>query len=352
MDITWGVWKKPVWPARKGSGWCLRRRQSFPSSGSMSANACLHLIDPSIQRYNSASHMSPLWKRLLCGVALFSAVSSEEQTAAHKLLSPPPDEKSVQVFLTVSDIHDYPATPTQSELSVFVDKQPAKVDTVRAAKNDPLQFAVLVDTSKSEASSVALIKKAALQLFQGLATNGNQGYLVLFNYSAASSRQPLQVSQAQSMLDAAKFEGGTAVYDAIEQTCIRRLSRLGNPDTPRRVILLISDGEDNQSHVPHEVAEEAAEKEGVAVFSLITESLLSGRQGQHFLKEVSEVTGGRAIGTKNPTDAVAPLLTAIESQWALNFTPAQSLDKKVHSLGVKTSQKDIRISAPAHISVL
>ncbi len=295
--------------------------------------------------------MSFLWKRLLCGAVLFSAVSSQGQTAAQRPQSPPSDEKSVQVFLTASDTHDSPATPTQSELSVFVDKRAAKVDAVRAAKNDALLFAVLVDTSKSEASSVALVKKAALRLFEGLATNGNQGYLVLFNYSATSSRQPLQASQAQSMLDAAKFEGGTAVYDAIEQTCIRRLSRLGNPGTPRRVILLISDGEDNSSHVPRDAVENTAEKEGVAVFSLITESSLSGRQGQHFLKEVSEVTGGRAISVKNPTDPVAPLLEAIGGQWALNFTPAQSLDKKLHSLGVKTSQKDIRISAPAHISV-
>ncbi len=292
--------------------------------------------------------MSLLWKQLLCWTVLLSAVSSQGQTTAQEPHAPP-DEKSVHVFLTVSDTHDSPVTPAQSELSVFVDKQLAQVDTLRSAKNDALLFAVLLDTSKSEASSAAVVKKAALQLFQGLATNGNQGYLVPFSDLAASSRQPLQVSQVESTLDAAKFEGGTAVYDAIQQTCIRRLSRSGNPNSPRRVILLISDGEDNASHVPHDAVEETAEKEGVAVFSLIAES--SGRQGQHFLKEVSQVTGGRAITVKDPTDAVAPLLTAIENQWSLSFVPAQPVHKKVHSLSVKTSQDDIRISAPGHIFV-
>ncbi|MGA2459708.1 MAG: hypothetical protein ABSF85_19255 [Terriglobales bacterium] len=36
---------------------------------------------------------------------------------------------------------------------------------------------------------------------------------------------------------------------------------------------------------------------------------------------------------------------------ALSFVPAQPLDPKLHSLDIKTSQKDIRISAPAHIFV-
>ena len=294
--------------------------------------------------------MRPRLKQLICGVVFALAVSSQGQTAVQAPQSPP-DNKSVQVFLTASDKHDSPVVPAQSELSVSVDKQPAQVTTLRSAKSDSLLFAVVVDTSKSDASSAALIKKAALQLFQGLSTESNQGYLVLFNTSVATSKQPLQVSHAQNVLDAAKFGGGTAVYDAIAQTCVQKLSRSGNPNTPRRVILLISDGEDNQSHVTHTAAEETAEKQGVAVFSLITESSLAGPQGAHFMKEVSQNTGGRAVRVKSPTDGVTPLLTSVEDQWVLSFVPAQSLDQKLYSLGIKTSQKDVRISAPAHIFV-
>jgi Ca-activated chloride channel homolog len=294
--------------------------------------------------------MRPRWKYLLFGVILFSAVPSQEQTVVQQP-QPPTDNKSVQVFLTASDKRNSPVMPAQSELRVFVDKQPAQVYSLRAAKSDALVFAVVVDTSKSDAGGAALIKKAALQLFQGLSTDGNQGYLVLFSGSIATSRQPLQVSQAQSVLDAVKFSGGTAVYDAIEQTCIQKLSRSGNPNSPRRVILLISDGEDNQSHVTHTAAEETAEKEGVAVFSLITQTSLAGPQGEHFMRQVSQDSGGWATSVRNPTDGVAPLLMAVENQWALSFAPAQSLDQKLHSLDIKTEQKDIRISAPARFFV-
>jgi hypothetical protein len=184
-----------------------------------------------------------------------------------------------------------------------------------------------------------------------LSTDTNRGYLVLFNQAVALSKQPLQASQVQSVVDGVKFSGGTAVYDAIQQTCIQRLSRSGNLDTPRRAILLISDGEDNLSHVTSTNAEGAAEKEGIAVFSLAIRSSLAGPRGERFLKEVSHNTGGQAISVKKLTDGVGPLLTAIGDQFDVSFVPAQSLDQTTHLLEVKTSQKHVRIAAPAHISI-
>lgn len=215
--------------------------------------------------------MSLPCQQLLFVIILLSALSIRGQAAQDPRFSSP-DKQSLQVFLTVSDKHGSPARPDQSELRVSVDKQAAQISVLRSAKTDPLLFAVVVDTSRSNARSADAIRTAALQLFQGLATEHNQGYLVLFNVSAAISARPLQVSEAQKLLELAGFGGGTAVYDAIEQTCIQKLSRSGNPNAARRVMLLISDGEDNQSHVTPTKAQEEVEKEGVAVFSLVTRS--------------------------------------------------------------------------------
>jgi Mg-chelatase subunit ChlD len=292
--------------------------------------------------------MSPHWRQLFCGVILFSGVSSQNQAMAQESQSPP-NKPPVQVFLTATGKDGSPAMPAQSELSVSVDKKPAQVNTLRSAKNDTLLFAVLVDISKSEAANAELIRKATLQLFQSLATGGNQGYLVLFSHSIAISTGPLQISQVQRALNAVKFDGGTAVYDAIEQTCTQKLSRSGNPDIPRRVIVLISDGEDNSSHITHAKAEEAAEKEGVAVFFLVTRSPLPGPIAERFLKEAGHNTGGREISSQNLTEGVTPLLAAIEGQWALTFVPVQAPDQKVHSLAITSSQKHLHVSAPARV---
>jgi hypothetical protein len=281
---------------------------------------------------------------------LFFAVSSQGQTAVENP-QPPPVDKTVQVFLTASDKQGSPATTSQSEISVSVDRQPAQIGGLRSAKNDPLLFAVLVDTSGSRARAAEEIKQTTLELFQGLATAGNQGYLVLFNHSIAISTRPLQILEVKGLLDSVRFGPGTALYDAIEQTCVQKLGRLGNPDNPRRAILLITDGDDNQSHVTHTDLEAAVEKEGVAVFSMATWSSLEGTRGEKFLKEVSHDTGGQAIIVKNLADGVAPLLSAIENQASLTVVPAQSLGQGVHSLDIKSSEKDVRISGPAHIFV-
>ncbi len=297
------------------------------------------------------------WRSLLCGPILFFAVSGLGQTAVENLQSPVPDQ-TLQVFLTASDKSGSPAIPAQPELRVSVDKQPVQIDALRPAKNDPLLFAVLVDTSASTAHSANRIKQTTFQLFERLAAGGNQGYLVLFNQSAVISTRPLQVSEVRGVLENAKFGGGTAVYDAVEKTCIQKLSRSGSLDTSRRAILLISDGDDNQSHITQANAEASAEKEGVAVSSLATsssladpQSPLAGSRGEHFLREISRNTGGQAIIVKNLADGVAPLLSAIEGQWVLSFAPARSLGQGLHSLDIKSSVKDIRISAPAHIFV-
>ncbi len=147
------------------------------------------------------------WRQLIRWVVLVSAISSQAQTGVEKPPSPSAEKPSVQVFLTASDKHGSAAMPVQSEISVSVDKQPAQIRTLRSAKNDPLLFAVLVDTSASRAHSANRIKQAALQLFQRLATDGNQGYLVLFNQSVIISTRPLQVPEVKDLLENAKFGG-------------------------------------------------------------------------------------------------------------------------------------------------
>ena len=209
-----------------------------------------------------------------------------------------------------------------------------------------------MDTSKSEGPNADVIRNAVLQIFQSLSANGSQGYLVLFNEFVATSKTPLEVSQVPEALKIAKFQGGTAVYDAIEQTCTQKLSRSANTTVPRRIVILVSDGEDNSSHGPHERAEAAAQTEGVTVFSFMIPSSasLGESRGEHFMMEVSQQTGGRAIFSKNLTEGLPRLLTAIGEQWALGLTPVQSRNQKLHSLQIKSSVKDLEISAPTNIS--
>jgi len=95
-------------------------------------------------------------------------------------------------------------------------------------------------------------------------------------------------------------------------------------------------------------AYEAAEAEGVSIFSLETGS--PNRLDKFALKEFSHDTGGEFVEKKN-SDGVNSLLAAIDRQVAVSLTRIQKPDGKLHLLTVKTSQRGIHISAPAEISL-
>jgi Mg-chelatase subunit ChlD len=283
---------------------------------------------------------------LLCS-ALFLCTASQNQVTGQEAPLQPSANPPVQVYLTASGKDGSPVIPAQSGLSAFVDKQPAQVTSLHSAKEDKLLFALLVDTSTSQAPNAESIRKAATLLFQGLSTGGNQGYLVAFDTQALMSNRPLQPSEARDALNSLKFGGATSLHDAIGDTCTRILSRSKNPDFPRRAIFLITDGEDNQSRISHTKVEEIAVTEGVEIFSLATPH--SASSGKRNLNEVSNNTGGKAILDKKLEEGIEPLLAAIHSQWVLSLVPSQAPDKKWHSLVIETTQQDVFLSTPAKI---
>jgi hypothetical protein len=98
----------------------------------------------------------------------------------------------------------------------------------------------------------------------------------------------------------------------------------------------------------HTKAEQAALEEGVSVFSTVIKDPMSGERGEKFLKEISRMTGGFSTD-KSLKQAVSMLLTAIKAQWVVTLHSTQSVDRNLHSMEVKCTQKDVRISAPSGV---
>ncbi len=173
---------------------------------------------------------------ILFAAACLNASSLFCQTTMTQAIEP----GSTRVYITVSDKNNLPALFSESSLAVSIDKYPTQVLSLRQADSEKLVFAVLVDTSRSNYDHADAIRQAALQFFEGLSANDQQGYLITFDLAASATTKPIGASQAQKMLAALKFQGATALFEAIEATCETRLARAGNPSTPRRVVLLLS----------------------------------------------------------------------------------------------------------------
>jgi hypothetical protein len=287
------------------------------------------------QRLNYA-----IFGALLLGIACQSRMDGQAAPV-------PPTQKQFRIYLTASNSDGSLAVPVQADLSAKIDKQPVQITSLRPAKEDPLLFALLIDTSTSQRRDAKSIENVARMIFQSLSTGENKGYLGGFDVTMRLSREPLSNSDAQRALNGIKFGGGTSLYDAIAQTCAQALSRPKNPGFPRRLIVLLSDGDDDQSRINRAKTEAIALQEGVAIFSLTTEDI--DRQGERFLKGSSKNTGGQAIFVKRLEDGVAPLLDAISKQWALEFAIPETLDEKSHTMSIEDAQQGVQISAPALI---
>lgn len=262
----------------------------------------------------------------------------------------PSSNRPLRIYVTASEKGDSSPIPALSQLKGAIDKQPAALTSLRSASADKMRFAVLVDASNSEVDQAESIREAALQLFQNLLEQGNEGYLLVFNEQITTSGKPLQLSEVRQALESVKPTGGTAISDAIAFAGQKILSKSGNPDTPRRAIFLITDGDDNASKIDLGDAEEIVLREGVAIFSLqtVTSKMPSNdaRRAIRFLHFVSLDTGGQAFRPRNVAEGVPLLLKAIREQCVLDVVPAQPSDQKLHALSIKTSQKNVEIAAP------
>jgi hypothetical protein len=291
--------------------------------------------------------MTHRWGRTVLLLASAYAVSS----ALPNLIAAqtPASQAPLQILVSAAAKDGAPVTVDASALSASIDKQPAQIVSVRPTNDDKLLFAVMVDMSSSEAPKEAALKDAAIKTFQGLTNERSHGYLVLFNVQAYPSKRPLQPEEVQDELNRIRFHGGTALYDAIAQVSSGLLSRSQNPDTARRALIVLSDGDDNYSHILADKMEEAAERESLPIFSLSERRSDRSEKGSDMLESFARDTGGTAVLVNKMPDGVPRLVTAVQGQSMLSVASPLAGDGKLHSLSVKTSKKGISVAAPAHI---
>ena len=295
--------------------------------------------------------------RILCGVLLLCIASRNPMVAQ----AAPASNRPLQIYITATGKDDTSPIPTLSKMSGSIDKQAAHITSLRSANADKMRFALLVDASNSENKQAASIREAAVQLFQDLLEQGNEGYLLVFNEQVITSSKPLQLSEVRQALESGVRQthecvkpcGGSAINDAIAFASQKILNKHGNPETPRRVIFLISDGDENASKIFLGEALEIAIREGVEIFSLQTGTSEMGsidaRHAVRFLQLASLDTGGLAFRPKKLEEGVPLLLGAIHRQWVLDVVPPQVPDQKLHTLSIKSSEKNVQISTPAQI---
>ncbi|MBA3915557.1 MAG: VWA domain-containing protein, partial [Acidobacteriales bacterium] len=143
--------------------------------------------------------------------------------------------------------------------------------------------------------------------------------------------------------------GGTALYDAIYRACRNKLMKDTSDRPLRRAIVVISDGEDNQSDVTRSQAIEMAQRAEVIIYAISTDDSGLVLRGDQNLQQLSDATGGRAFfpyKNKDVTRSFAAIEDELRSQYVISYHPAQfEANGQYRSIEITALKKDLQVRA-------
>ena len=234
----------------------------------------------------------------------------------------------VRLVFTVTDRHGhYIKDLKKTDFRVIDDQKPAEIRSFYAETDLPLQVVLLVDASNSVRDRFKFEQDAAIEFLNSIIRpRYDKAFVVGFDATPEVTQDftdsTENLSAGVRMLRAG---GGTAMYDALYFACRDKLLKQEQTGPVRRAIILLSDGEDNLSHVTREEAIEMAERAEVIVYTISTNISGMKGKGDKVLERIAEATGGRAFfpfQMREMSDAFQSIQEELRSQYAVAYKPA------------------------------
>jgi VWFA-related protein len=273
----------------------------------------------------------------------------------------------VDVLFTVLNRRNKLVPDLQKEdFQIFDEKFPQDIRYFSKQSDLPLRIGMLVDTSNSIRDRIKFEQDASINfLFSVLRRGRDEAFVMTFDdepqvVQAFTSDAGLLRDQIMQT----RAGGGTAIYDAIYQACQNELSHPprppgDQPDVVRRVMILISDGDDNLSTHTRGEAIEMAQRTSVVIYTISTSTQwiqlsqtdpdkLANRkthltEGDKILQDLADETGGRAFFPYHVDDldqSFQDIGDELRNQYSIAYIPTNYvLDGRYHR---------IRIEVPDH----
>jgi Ca-activated chloride channel homolog len=254
------------------------------------------------------------------------------------------------------------STLEQKDFKVLDDNVPQDIRYFSKQTDLPLRIGMLLDTSNSIRDRLKFEQDAANNfLFSVLRRNKDEAFLMTFDdepeilqaFTGDTGRLRDQILRTRA-------GGGTAVYDAIYEACVRELSHPprppgDQPDVVRRVMILISDGEDNLSTHTRAEAIEMAQRTSVVIYTISTSTQWvalddpskekSGNRKYHLtdgdkiLQDLADETGGRSFYPYHVDDldqSFQDIGEELRNQYSLAYNPTNhQLDGRYHKIKIE-----------------
>lgn len=270
---------------------------------------------------------------LLLFVACVAARAQKPQQAPSTQSQPSTtfkvDVKLVNVFVTVTDAHGAPVAGLKKEnFTLQEDGRPQTIAVFDRESALPLSIALAVDTSLSTRHDLPLEEASAKRFAHDIIRPIDA--LSVFGFSESvlqATSYTADLRRIDDGIDHIHPGAATALYDAIYLISHSLIHRQG-----RKVIVLITDGEDTVSKFDYQQAVRAAEEAEAIVYSIIVVPIenSAGREigGEHALIQLSEDTGGKyyyATSMAQLDDAFHQISEELRTQYLLAYYPSPKL---------------------------
>jgi Ca-activated chloride channel family protein len=291
------------------------------------------------------------------------ARAQTQAPAPRQTPTPQPDEvegavtaRIVRVPVTVLDKKGSPVTGlTRGDFLVFEDKRPVQFDflgEIKELEKLPIYIGVLMDTSSSTSGKLGFEKEAAKNfLYTVTRTRKDHAAFVTFD-DEVKLRQDFtrNLDLLERAIDGVKKPGThTALFDAIWEFCDQKMRGVASP---RRALVVITDGDDTYSRARIEDAIAIAQKTDTIIFGLSTKGGFTGSavpgveagtvkdSGDKDLSRMAEATGGRAFYTGDMLAlerAFKKIGEELRSQYLLTYRPEGPFDGGYRRIEVKVA---------------
>jgi Ca-activated chloride channel homolog len=259
----------------------------------------------------------------------------------------------VNVLFIATDKHGkFVRDLNQSDFAILDDhKPPQSILNFRRETDLPLHLGLLIDVSGSVHGRFDFEQEAATSFLTHAVRIGfDKAFVVGFN---TQSQMTQDFTDNVQLLSAGVHRlqdgGGTALYDAIYRACKDKFLK-DRPDHPaRKAIVVVSDGEDNQSEYTRAQAIEMAQRAEVIIYAISTDDSGLILRGDKVLEQLAEATGGRAFfpfKMKDITRSFAAIEDELRSQYIVSYKPADfDADGRYRSIEISALKKDLQVRA-------
>jgi VWFA-related protein len=259
----------------------------------------------------------------------------------------------VNVLMTVTNKKNHLESGlSKDDFRVLEDNKPQTIRYFSRETDLPLRIGVLIDTSSSIRDRLRFEQEAAIDFLNTTLRSGKDlAFVGAFDVQPQVMQDYTDDLEKLSSAIRNLLAGGvTTLYDAIYSSCREKMLIFPPPEPYlRRVLIIISDGEDNQSEHTREEALAMAQHAEVAIYGISTNATGVPVHGDKVLRRLAEQTGGRAFFPFKESETAAnfqEIARELRSQYSLAYVSTnRAHDGTFRSIAIEPIQKGLQVRA-------